>query len=111
MRPPIVVLSPGLRVYPSSAAAERALLPGSVGSLDAFDAAARPLRIAERRGLLGLLGRRGPCLVAGATSAAARRALRDRLAEELVRAGAPRPWAEGAPLGALLAEAARRWPA
>jgi len=110
MRAPIVVFSPGLRVYRSVSDAERALLPGGLRPLDAFDAAARPLHIAEGGGLLALFGRRGPRLIAGSSSAGSRRALRDRLAEAVVQEGAPRPWADGAPLGALVADALRRLP-
>lgn len=110
MREPILVFSPGLRVYRSVSDAERVLLPGGVRPVDAFDAAARPLRIAEGGGFLGVFGRRGPRLVADASTAAGRRALRSRLAAALVQNGAPGPWAEGAPLGALVADALRRLP-
>jgi hypothetical protein len=110
MRAPILVFSPGLRVYRSASDAERALLPAGARSLDACDADARPLQAAERLGFFGL-GSKRLRLVARATTSRGRRALRDRLAAELVRSGAPRPWAEGAPWGALVAEAVRRFPA
>jgi len=109
MRAPILLFSPGPRLYRSIPDAERALLPAGARPLDACDADGRPLEMAERRGFLGL-GSKRLRLVAGATTSRGRRTLRDRLAAELVRAGAPKPWAEGAPWGALVAEAVRRFP-
>jgi len=111
MRPPILVFEGGLRVYPSRAAAERAL--GSTPrALDAFDASGRPLRLeAGGQGIWGLFNRGGVHLAAGPSGAGERRKLRSRLADALVLQGAARPWAEGAPLGALVAEATRRLPA
>ncbi len=109
MRAPILVFTGGLRVYPSRAAAERALAPGGAQPLDAFDASGRPLRLVEgSRGWFGLARRSGVRLQASPTSADVLRQLRARLAAALVQHGAPRPWAEGAPLGALVAEAGRR---
>ena len=109
MRPPILVFDGGLRVYPSQAAAERALAPGGPRPLDAYDGDGRPLRLVEGgSGLFGLFRRGGVHLTADATSAGARSQLRSRLADALVQHGAERRWAEGAPLGALLADAARR---
>ncbi len=109
MRPPILVFDGGLRVYPSRSAAERALAPGGPRAVDAFDAAGRPLRLVPGGGgPLGFLHRGAVQLVAASTTAAARAQLRSRLADALVQQGAQRPWADGAPLGALVAEAARR---
>ena len=109
MRPPILVFEGGLRVYPSRAAAERALAPGGPRALDAFDAAGRPLRLVPGGGgLLGFLHRGGVQLVAGSTSAGERAQLRVRLGQALVQQGTQQRWADGAPLGALVAEAARR---
>ena len=109
MRNPILVFDGGLRVYGSRADAERALAAGGVRPLDGYDAAGRPLRLVQGgRSLLGLFPRSGVHLEASASSADARKELRVRLAEALVRAGAQPRWAEGAPLGALVAEAARR---
>ncbi len=109
MRPPILVFDGGLRVYPSRAAAERALAAGGPRPLDAFDAAGRPLRLVSGGGgLWGLFRRGGVQLAAGPASAEDRRGLRSRLADALVQNGAAARWAEGAPLGALVAEAARR---
>jgi hypothetical protein len=110
MRAPILLFGGGLRVYPSRAAAERALAAGGPRALDAFDAAGRPLRLVEGgRGWLGFRRKDGVHLEADATGAEVRKRLRTRLAEALVQAGAKRRWAEGAPLGALVAEAARRF--
>jgi hypothetical protein len=112
MRAPILVFDRNLRVYRSRAAAERELAEGGLRPLDAYDATGRPLRLVEGgRSFLGLFARSGIRLVAGSASAGGRRELRSRLAEALVRDGAPERWAEGAPLGALVAEAARRMPA
>jgi hypothetical protein len=109
MQAPILVFSGGLRVYRSRSAAERALAPGGPRALDAFDASGRPLRLVEGgRGWFGLLRKDGVRLAAGGSGADERRQLRARLAEALVQNGAPQAWAEGAPLGALVAEAARR---
>jgi hypothetical protein len=110
MRPPILVFTGGLHVHPSAAAAERALAPAGVQWLDAFDASGRPLQLrAGSRGWFGFRRNAGVHLEAGPATADTRRALRLRLAEALVQAGAPRPWADGAPLGALVAEAAKRF--
>ncbi len=109
MRPPILVFDGGLRVYPSRAAAERALSLGGPRAVEAFDAAGRPLRLVPGGGgLLGFLHRGGVQLVADSTTAGARAQLRSRLADALVQQGAQQRWADGAPLGALVAEAARR---
>jgi hypothetical protein len=109
MRAPILDFASGLRVYASRGAAERALAGGGVRALDAFDASGRPLRLVEGgRGWFGLGRKSGLRLDARPTDADIRRALRVRLAEALVGHGAPRRWAEGAPLGALVSDAARR---
>ena len=109
MRPPILVFDGGLRVYPSVAAAERALAPGGPRPVDAFDASGRPLRLVDGGpGLFGLFKRSGVHLVSDASTADHRGQLRSRLADALVQRGAASKWAEGAPLGALLAEAAKR---
>ena len=109
MRAPILVFTGGLRVYASRTAAERALAPGGARALDAFDAAGRPLHlVVGGRGWFGFRRKDGVRLEAGASSADERRLLRTRLGEALVPLGVARPWAEGAPLGALVAEAARR---
>jgi hypothetical protein len=109
MQAPILVFEGGLRVYPSRSTAERALAEGGPRALDAFDASGRPLRLVEgSRGWFGLLRKDGVRLVASSGGAGERRQLRLRLAEALVQTGAPRAWAEGAPLGALLADATRR---
>ncbi len=109
MRPPIVVFDGGLRIYPSVAAAERALAPGGPRSLDAFDSSGRPLRLVEGGpDLFGLFKRSGVRLVADSATADNRGQLRSRLADALVQRGTAPRWAEGAPLGALLAEAAKR---
>jgi len=112
MRPPILVFDGGLRVYASRAAAERALGTSGPRPLDAFDGYGRPLRLLDGgRGWFGLFHRSGVHLAAGGASTAGGRAtLRGRLAEALVQKGAARAWAAGAPLGALVAEAARRLP-
>ena len=110
MRAPILVFTGGLRLYPTPGAAERALAPCGPRTLDAFDATGRPLQLrGGSRGWFGLGRKEGVHLEAGPASAEATRDLRVRLAEALVRAGAPAAWAQGAPLGALLAEAARRF--
>lgn len=109
VRAPIFIFTGGLRVYGSQSDAERALAPLGVRALDAFDAAARPLVLRQGgRGWFGFPRRGGVRLEASAASAADRKQLRTRLAEALVQHGAERKWAEGAPLGALVAEAARR---
>ena len=109
MRPPILVFDGGLRVYPSRAAAERALAPGGLRALDAYDASGRPLQLVDGgRGLFALFQRSGVHLAAGPGGAQQRRQLRSRLAEALVQRGAAQRWADGAPLGALVAEAERR---
>jgi hypothetical protein len=109
MRSPILVFEGGLRLYPSPGAAERALAPGGPRALDAFDGAGRPLRLVQRGGgLFGFLHPSGVQLVALASNAGGRAQLRTRLADALVQQGAQRRWADGAPLGALVAEAARR---
>jgi hypothetical protein len=109
MRAPILVFNGTLRVYPSRSAAERVLAPGGPRALDAFDAAGRPLQLrAGGRGWWGLPRREGVHLEAGPTSPAELQRLRARLADVLVQLGAKQPWAVGAPLGALVAEAAKR---
>ena len=109
MRLPILVFDGGLRAYLSRGAAERALAPAGPRTLDAYDASGRPLELVDRgRGLWGLFGGRGLRLTARAGTSDDRRQLRRRLAETLIQQGAARRWAEGAPLGALVAEAARR---
>jgi hypothetical protein len=109
MRTPILVFDGGLRVYGSLADAERVLGEGGVRPVDAYDAAGRALRLVEGgRSFLGLFGRSSVHLQASGSSAGVRTELRVRLAEALVRAGAQPRWAEGAPLGALVAEASRR---
>jgi hypothetical protein len=108
MRTPLVIFSPNLRLFRSPAEAERALTPEGIRPLDGFDAGGRPLRLVQRSGWRRLFQGAGVALEAGASTASGRREFRLRLAEEVVRLGAPRPWAEGAPLGALVAEAARR---
>ncbi|MGO9828578.1 MAG: hypothetical protein ACLPJH_00450 [Myxococcaceae bacterium] len=112
MRPPILVFDGGLRAYASRAAAERALGPRGPGRLDAFDASGRPLRLLDGgRGWLGLFHKAGVHLAPAAGSTAGHReTLRARLATALVQHGAAKPWADGAPLGALVAEAVRRLP-
>jgi hypothetical protein len=110
VRPPILVFLGGLRVYASRARAEAALAAAKPGALDAFDASGRQLRLAEGgRSWLGFRRRTGVRLEADAAHAADGQRLRARLLEALVSKGAPRPWAEGAPLGALVADAARRF--
>jgi hypothetical protein len=109
MRNPILDFTQGLRVYASSAEAERALAQGAVRALDAFDASGRPLHLVEGgRGWFGLGRKSGLRLDARRADADTRRALRSRLVEALASHGASRKWAEGAPLGALVADAARR---
>src|SRR5277367_3843682 len=109
MRAPILVFSGGPRAYASRAAAERALAPGGARAVDAFDAEGRVLQLRPgRRSWFGFGQAHGVQLVAGPPSAEARRTLRTRLADALIQAGAPRPWAEGAPLGALVQDAASR---
>jgi hypothetical protein len=109
VRTPILIFTGGLRVYASRAEAETALGRDGLRPLDAFDASGRPLRLLEGgRGWFGFKRRGGVRLEAGATSAGGRRELRARLAGVLVENGVTRKWAEGAPLGALVAEAARR---
>jgi hypothetical protein len=111
MRPPILVFSGGLRVYASRSAAERALAPGGPRALEAFDATGRPLQLrAGGRGWFGFRHADGVHLEAGDSTSQERQRLRARLAEVLVQHGAKLPWAEGAPLGALVAEAAKRLP-
>jgi hypothetical protein len=109
MRAPILVFTGGLRVYASRSAAERALAPGGPRALDAFDATGRPLQLrAGGRGWFGLRREGGVHLEAGHTSSEQPQRLRARLTEVLVQHGAQLPWAQGAPLGALVAEAAKR---
>jgi hypothetical protein len=108
MQAPILVFDGGLHLYPSRSAAERALA-GGPRPLDAFDGKGRPLRLVEgSRGWLGLFRRGGVHLEAREATAEERRQLRLRLAAALAAKGVPLPWAEGAPLAALMAEAARR---
>jgi hypothetical protein len=110
MRAPIFVFTGGLRAYPSAAAAERALAVGGPRALDAWDAAGAPVRLLPgRRGWFGLTQARAVRLEALPTGASERQQLRARLAEALVEQGTARAWAEGAPLGALVAEASRRF--
>jgi hypothetical protein len=111
MRAPILVFTGGLRVYASRTAAERALSVGGARPVDAFDATGRPLHLsAGGRNWFGLTQKHGVRLEAASASADGRRQLRSRLAEALVQQGVSRPWAEGAPWGALVAEATRRLP-
>ncbi len=110
MLPPILVFTGGLRVYRSRSAAERALAAGGPRALEAFDATGQPLQLRPGgRGWFGLR-REGVHLEPGSASADGRARLRTRLAEVLVQQGTPPAWAEGAPLGALLAEAQKRLP-
>ena len=109
MRAPSLVFTGGLRVYGSQSEADRALAPGGVRALDAFDAGGHPLRLRQGgRGWFGFARKDGLHLEASAATATERKQLRTRLVEALVQHGAERRWAEGAPLGALVAEAARR---
>jgi hypothetical protein len=111
MRPPILVFTGGLRVYPSRGAAEGALSPGGPRAVEAFDASGRPLQLQPGgRGWFGFHRAGGAHLEAGHASSQDAQRLRARLAEALVQHGAKRPWADGAPLGALVAEAAKRFP-
>jgi hypothetical protein len=111
MRPPILVFTGGLRVYPSRGAAERALSPGGARAVEAFDGTGRPLQLLPGgRRWFGFRREGGAHLEAGHATSQVRQRLRARLAEVLVQNGAKLPWAEGAPLGALVAEAARRFP-
>jgi len=112
MRPPILVFGAGLSVYRSRSSAERALAPGGPRTVDAFDASGRPLNLRPGgRGWFGLVRGDGVHLETGPASAQDGQRLRARLADVLLQHGAKRPWAEGAPLGALVAEAERRFSA
>jgi hypothetical protein len=110
MRAPILVFTGGLRVYSSRVAAERALASGGARPVEAFDASGRSLQLVSGgRGWFGFARAEGVHLEAGPATAEGPRALRRRLADAVVQAGASKAWAEGAPLGALVEDAVRRF--